>query len=642
MKDRKRKVLILEDDTSLANAMVSFFSKKGIEAMATSKPSAVQDLLERQKINHLFVDCLLPAESGIDVIKGLRYQFPKEKLDVILMSGVFQDASFMRESVRETSAVGFLKKPFSLDELLKYVPIDEVQPEVVHPRKTLYRLLSRSGVSLREKKKAIEALEDIHGFDLPLIYAILSEAQVSGHLNIVSETGDVSGISFCNGFIVGVDIVDRETYLGKLLIEAGYVRPDDLEQVLSLKSSKRIGDRLIQSNLLSPHAFAQALSSQMSIRISRTLVDAPVRLNFVESEVDMVHPAIDDQIFERHLHDWIAGKISPEWLKAHYTQWGHAKIIKSIHIESKEASLQRPLVQKLDGVIDVLTSGSNIAQILEKRSFPDEPLLKCLHYLLIRGILLIDESSVASAEDRILLMRKMRQQFEGRNRMEIYDLMVSMTNLNGNQPDLVSRGYQNLLGHDANFQVPGADELYRELVRIGQEAYEFAKSGDREKMREDLLKGEIEKKLKATALFEEAKLALQRSQFKDAIEKLGRVIEMDPKIEKMHMYLAWAQIGAIDSSRDRESQLKEIDMNLMQVAPEDKFDAIYSFVSGLFHKAKGDFAAAKKSFEKAMALDSTLIVARREITALAGMNQAKPDLLTGDLKTLVGNLFRKK
>ena len=81
-----------------------------------------------------------------------------------------------------------------------------------------------------EKKKLIESLEEVHGFDLPFVYSLLVESKSSGHLNVVGrENGDVSGISLSNGVIVQVDISDQSTYLGRLLIDSGFVSNEDLD-----------------------------------------------------------------------------------------------------------------------------------------------------------------------------------------------------------------------------------------------------------------------------------------------------------------------------------------------------------------------------------------------------------------------------
>src|SRR5699024_3548831 len=157
-------------------------------------------------------------------------------------------------------ALHFLKKPFDLKEALPLVKkeailANEEEVEEISPRKALYQMFSKTSVSVREKRKCVEALEEIHGFDLPYLYSLLAETKSSGNLNIVSAKGDISGIVFAKGHIVNVDIADQSTFLGKLLIEGGFIEDAELDNALNVNSSKKIGERLIHSSHLSPHAF---------------------------------------------------------------------------------------------------------------------------------------------------------------------------------------------------------------------------------------------------------------------------------------------------------------------------------------------------------------------------------------------------
>jgi predicted negative regulator of RcsB-dependent stress response len=110
---------------------------------------------------------------------------------------------------------------------------------------------------------------------------------------------------------------------------------------------------------------------------------------------------------------------------------------------------------------------------------------------------------------------------------------------------------------------------------------------------------------------------------------------------KLKLYRIWAQLGTGDPQSVRVSALKDLEMEFLQVPPEDRFDALYSFVMGLMNKAKGDSAAAKKAFEKAYNMDNNFIQARREIALLQQKTQKK-DVMNRDLKDLVAGFFKKK
>ena len=55
-----------------------------------------------------------------------------------------------------------------------------------------------------------------------------------------------------------------------------------------------------------------------------------------------------------------------------------------------------------------------------------------------------------------------------------------------------------------------------------------------------------------------------------------------------------------------------------------------------------DFHKATKFFEKAITLDNSMIVARREISILNSMAQQKGDMFNRDLKDIVGSFFKRK
>ncbi len=81
----------------------------------------------------------------------------------------------------------------------------------------------------------------------------------------------------------------------------------------------------------------------------------------------------------------------------------------------------------------------------------------------------------------------------------------------------------------------------------------------------------------------------------------------------------------------------------MQIPPDERYDALYPFVMGLYQKAKGDSVNARKSFEKAQAMDPSFIATKRELSLLdAARNAPKQDVFNMDLKDVVANFFKKK
>jgi len=640
-------ILILEDDATLLNALSEAFKREGFVTHLASSPDQARHLLQTQPIGVLFIDCLLPSQSGVEFVQDIRSAYPPNVLEVVFMSGIFMDPLFMKEALRSAKAKHFLRKPFELTEALalvdKPVTAKVVTSSQVPPRKALYELFSKGKLTTREKRKAIEALDEIHGFDLPFIYSLLVESRVSGGLNIATDTGAVFGISFSHGSIIRVDIPDQETYVGKLLIEGGHIHPEDLEKAFQDKSNKRIGEKLISNFFISPHTLDRVLSQQMNIRISKTIVDQNLKINFIEHESELIYPNISPEQFRSFLHDWIASKINLSWLKAHFTQWGNSPIMKTPLHNSDSTALQAPLVQALSGVVDFITSGQTFGQIIDSQKYEEEPLLKAIHFLLTRGVIVFSSPlNNVTAVDHLKYLKKLHTQFAGQNKIEIYDLLVKMTGVNESDPDAVLKEFNKLLGPTPAATEKEQSSLYSQIQIISQQAYQIAKSGNRTKLKDKFEKDELEIKMKAAHNYEEAKNLLQKGQFKPALDLFKKIQNIDPDLMKMRIYFNWARLGLIDQDPQRAQTLKQIELDLLQVPPEEKFDAIYSYVMGLVAKAKSDFVSARRFFDKAIALDSNMIVARREIASLQGAIEKNKDIFNRDLKDVVGSFFKKR
>jgi hypothetical protein len=76
---------------------------------------------------------------------------------------------------------------------------------------------------------------------------------------------------------------------------------------------------------------------------------------------------------------------------------------------------------------------------------------------------------------------------------------------------------------------------------------------------------------------------------------------------------------------------------------EQRYDAHHLYINALFLKNKGELFAAKKLLEKALLMDSSLLIIRRELSNIENrMKRSKNDGLSDDIKSAMSNLFKKK
>lgn len=638
----KSKVLILEDDETLGLALKEVLTRDGHMVFWVNRPDEALQIFSSNKVDYLFCDCLLPQMTGIDFVEKAKATHPGSKFKTILMSGIYTDKQFVIDATKKTQAVAFLQKPFDLEQVLKLVKKEEApRREELGARKLLYQMFSNAKATTRQKRKVIESIEEVSGFDLPFIYSLLVETSSSGYLNIYNGDGSVSGISFSNGMIVSVDVDDKTTFLGEMLIQSGYVSAEAVQMALREANNRRIGNYLIQNNKLSPHAFDLILTEQMNIRLVRTIVDQKIRINFAASDVEMTSPNIDADTLQRYLHDWIASKISVNWLKNLYMMWSGNIIVKSAHYSDDHPALQMPLIKSLEGLTQKLGGGITLNKLLETKDYTDVAVYKGIYFLLTRGLITFaPRAGLLNDAEQLAILRKTWEEFEHKNTLEIAHQM-EMGAMNSNTPDAILEEFMGIFGDPPKDSKSEGHILWMKIRRSAEEAMSVASDSQQlNQHRQESLRSEAESKLKASSLMDDVKKALHMNQFTKAVDLLKQVSKLSSEIQHLHIYNSWARVGLIEQGR-KDFNIKEVEMEIMQVPPDERYDALYPFVTGLILKAKGDLLNARKSFEKSAVIDASFIPARRELTVLASQNK-KQDVFNMPLSQMVSGFFKKR
>jgi CheY-like chemotaxis protein len=637
----KQKILILEDDVTLGGALKETLGRQGHSVLLATRPDEAFGFLDSNKVDFIFCDCLLPQMTGLDFIKKVRENYPGMRFNLVLMSGIYTYKYFVQEAVQKTQAVAFLLKPFENEQIIRLVKKEAApKKEESNARKVLYQMFANPSVTNRQKRKVIESVEEVSGFDLPFLYSLLSETKSSGYLNIYNDDGSVSGISFCNGFIVGVDVDDRTTFLGEMLIQSGFAAPQDVQIALKDKNTRRIGNYLVQNNQLSPHAFDLILMEQMNIRLVRTIVDQKIRINFASAEVEMMNPSLDGETLLLYLHDWIASKISLPWLKSLYMMWAGNSIAKSAAFSEEHPALQMSLVKALPGFVGRLNQQTTLNQLLEVQEYSEIAVYKAIHFLLTKGLIVFAQrAAFKNAQEQLAALKKIWIDLDGKNSYEVNAYIDSASSATGSEEILAD--FISLLGERPKDENSELFKLWNQI----KTAADTASHQDSNKLAQDkqaVQRTEAEAKLRASSIIEEVRQALLLNQFTKALQQLNEVAKLNSQVAHFHLYSSWAKLGGHIDPQRKANVMKEVELEMVQIPPDERYDALFPFVLGLMSKAKGDFVAARKSFEKCIAMDSTFIPARREISLLANANAKKQDVFNMDLKQVVSGFFKKR
>ena len=114
-KERLPKVLVVEDEPSVREALSVLFKRNGFEVEGSeSGDTAIGWLAEHGPVDLVITDLRLPGADGIAVLKAARSQDPLAKVIVVTAQG---DEEFAMKACNE-GAFRYLKKPYKNQELI--------------------------------------------------------------------------------------------------------------------------------------------------------------------------------------------------------------------------------------------------------------------------------------------------------------------------------------------------------------------------------------------------------------------------------------------------------------------------------------------------------------------------------------------
>lgn len=108
------RILIIEDETRLAEALVHILNKNRYSAEAKHDGESGYDEALTGSYDAIILDIMLPKMNGFDVLRGLR----REKISTPIILLTAKDEIKDKVSGLDLGADDYLTKPFSTDELL--------------------------------------------------------------------------------------------------------------------------------------------------------------------------------------------------------------------------------------------------------------------------------------------------------------------------------------------------------------------------------------------------------------------------------------------------------------------------------------------------------------------------------------------
>jgi two-component system chemotaxis response regulator CheY len=118
MEDTKKRILIVDDSFYMRTMLKNMLTDAGYEVVgeAPNGQTALQ-MAKETNPDLVTLDVILPDNTGLDVLKGIKQDNPDMK--VIIVSAVGQEV-IVNEAI-ENGALAYIVKPFSEDKVLETV-----------------------------------------------------------------------------------------------------------------------------------------------------------------------------------------------------------------------------------------------------------------------------------------------------------------------------------------------------------------------------------------------------------------------------------------------------------------------------------------------------------------------------------------
>ncbi|MRI84067.1 MAG: hypothetical protein C6I00_06570 [Nitratiruptor sp.] len=141
------RILLVEDDYELASTIVKYLSKEGFALTHCFDIQCAKEQLNSQEFGLLLLDVKLPGQSGFEFLEQNSISIP-----TIYITSLNSIADIQRGF--ESGAIEYIKKPFSLKELLLRIKaaLRNSQPERI-PLGPHHFFLPQQGVLLIDTKR---------------------------------------------------------------------------------------------------------------------------------------------------------------------------------------------------------------------------------------------------------------------------------------------------------------------------------------------------------------------------------------------------------------------------------------------------------------------------------------------------------
>jgi DNA-binding NtrC family response regulator len=159
-------VIVVDDDAKLLDVIRSGLSQKGYSCETTANGTSALELIGKTPFDTMITDVDLPGMTGLELTRRAKTLRPD--MAVIVVTGLIEEFSY--DEAVEAGASDFIKKPFTLRELLAKMNQTKIREELQNREKELkkkvneleefYDMAVGRELRMKELKEEIEELRE--------------------------------------------------------------------------------------------------------------------------------------------------------------------------------------------------------------------------------------------------------------------------------------------------------------------------------------------------------------------------------------------------------------------------------------------------------------------------------------------------
>jgi DNA-binding response OmpR family regulator len=119
----KKKILIVEDERSLRDALVDKLEKNNYQVESVKNGKEAYDLIQKESFNLIILDIILPKMDGFDFLKKVKTKLDKIGTPVIILTNLSDDDKVLKALEMGVNSY-LIKSNWRLEDIVS--KIDEV------------------------------------------------------------------------------------------------------------------------------------------------------------------------------------------------------------------------------------------------------------------------------------------------------------------------------------------------------------------------------------------------------------------------------------------------------------------------------------------------------------------------------------